>query len=295
MIFLVLAILCSASLNVIFKFSEKRNSNRLAVSFFGFLGATIISLILINPKLFSVFIGELNNVIAQSGSLNSITPSVLALLLGLVNGFLYFGAYYVLQVSTSYNGSAMTATFNKLGVMIPAVLSVVFFHEIPKFLQIIGVITAIAAILIIYLKKEENSVITLKIALFGTLFLGGIADFTSKIYQVFGAEEFQSMFLLFTFLFSLIITGTFLYFKDRNIKRTDIIFGLISGIPAQFVSLFILKALTQVPAFVVFPLYSVGVILVVNIINLLFFKEKLTKRQFIAVGFIIAAVILLNI
>lgn len=299
--FLVFAILFSSSLSIIFKFSEKNNSNRLAISFFSFLGAAIISLLFIfkemifSNQLFSEFLSGFGQSVAQASKFISITPSVLAILIGLVNGFLYFGAYYVLQMSTSRNGSAMTVTFNKLGVMVPAILSVIFFHESPTSSQIAGVIVAVVAILVIYLKKEENSVITLRIALFGTFLLGGLADFTSKIFQVYGTEKFQNFFLFFTFLFSLIITGIFMIIKDRKIKRTDVIFGLILGIPAQFISLFLLRALTTIPAFVVFPLFSVGVILVVNIINLLFFKEKLTIRQFIAIGFIVAAVVLLNI
>lgn len=301
MIFLIFAILFSSSLNVIFKFSEKSESNRLAVNFFNFLGATLISLIFVSKQIISdtewlpAFFSGFGQAAAKSSGFIQITPSVLALFIGLLNGFLYYGAFYVLQISTSRNGSAMTATFNKLGVMVPAVLSVVFFHEVPEALQIVGVVVALLAIMIIYFKKEENSVVTLKTALFATFFLGGFADFTSKIYQVYGTEGFQNLFLFFTFLFALIVTGVFMLVKDRRMKRTDVVFGLISGIPSQFISLFLLRALTSIPAFVVFPLYSVGVILVVNIINLLFFKEKLTARQFFAIGLIVVAVVLLNI
>ncbi|MGE5677555.1 MAG: EamA family transporter [Pseudomonadota bacterium] len=294
MIYLIFAILCSTSLNVIFKLSEKNGSNRLAVTLFNFAGASLISLVAVGRSAASDP-GWLSAFFSGFSGLIPLTSSILALLLGFLNGFLYFGAFYVLQLSTSRNGSAMTATFNKLGVMVPAILSVIFFHEIPRPLQIVGVLVALLAILIIYLKKEENSVITLKLALFATFFFGGFADFTSKVFQVYGLEKYQSMFLFFTFFFSLLITGVFMLAKDRRIKPTDIIFGLISGVPSQLISLFLLHALSTVPAFVLFPLYSVGVILVVNIINLIFFKEKLTVRQFAAIGLIVAAVVLLNL
>ena len=301
MIFLIFAILCSVSLNIIFKFSEKSESNRLAVNFFNFVGATIISAILVSKQIISdtewlpAFFSELGQAAVESGKFVLVTPPALTLFIGFINGFLYFGAFYILQVSTSHNGSAMTATFNKLGVMVPAILSVLFFHETPEALQVIGVFMALLAIMIIYLKKETSSIVTLKTALFGTFFLGGFADFTSKIYQVYGIEKFQNLFIFFTFAFSLIFTGILMLVKDRRIKRTDAVFGLIAGIPSQFISLFLLYALTSIPAFVVFPLYSVGVILVVNIINLMFFKEKLTINQFAAIGLIIAAVVLLNV
>lgn len=300
MIFLILAILFSTSLNVLFKFSEKNKSNRLAICLFSFLGAALLSLLLViqqsivDPLWVKEFTTGLFKLSEGRYDLINDNPFAFAPLMGLLNGFVYFGAFYILQISTARNGSAMTATFNKLGVMVPAVLSVIFFHEIPRAFQIVGVIVAMAAIMVIYIKKEQNSVITLKIALFGTFFLGGFADFTSKIYQVYGIEKFQSLFIFFTFFFSFVVVGIFMLFKHSKIKRTDIIFGLIMGIPSQFISQFLLRALMTVPAFVVFPLYSVGVILVINVINLLFFKEKLTIRQFTAIGFIIVAVVLLN-
>lgn len=293
MIFVIFAILCSASLNILFKYSEKQQSNRLAVSFFSFLGSTTFSLVLLKSETFAMFRDEMSSSI--SGQITFLTPSFYALLLGLINGFLYFGAFYVLQLSTSKNGSAMTATFNKLGVMVPAVLSVLVFHEVPKLIQIAGVIIASIAILMVYLKKEENSIITLRIALIGTFLLGGLADFTSKIFQVHGSSQFENLYLFFTFFFSLIITGLFMLIKDRRIKRLDVIVGLVSGIPSQLISLFLLRSLSSLPGFVVFPLYSVGVILVVNLVNLLFFKERLTRRQSLAIGAIVVAVVLLNV
>lgn len=293
MIFVIFAILCSASLNILFKYSEKQQSNRLAVSFFSFLGSTTFSLVLLKSETFAMFRDEMSSSI--SGQITFLTPSFYALLLGLINGFLYFGAFYVLQLSTSKNGSAMTATFNKLGVMVPAVLSVLVFHEVPKLIQIAGVIIASIAILMVYLKKEENSIITLRIALIGTFLLGGLADFTSKIFQVHGSAQFENLYLFFTFFFSLIITGLFMLIKDRRIKRLDVIVGLVSGIPSQLISLFLLRSLSSLPGFVVFPLYSVGVILVVNLVNLLFFKERLTRRQSLAIGAIVVAVVLLNV
>jgi drug/metabolite transporter (DMT)-like permease len=300
MIYLGIAILLSSSLFVLFKFTEKYKSNRLAISFFIFLSATIFTLIFVfkevsnDSQWLQSFISGLSDS-NNSENFMQISPSFIPLIIGFLNGFIYFGAFHILQVSTARNGSAMTSTFNKLGVMIPAVLSVIFFNEVPKILQVIGIVFALLAIMIINFKKEENSVITMKAALAGTFLLGGLADFTSKVYQVIGLEKFQSLFILFTFMFGMLVTGLFILSKDRRIKLSDAVFGIVAGIPSQLISLFLLRSLTTVPAFVVFPLFSVGVILIVNIINLLFFREKLTKSQVIAMGFIMLSIILLNI
>lgn len=300
MIYLGVAILLSSSLFVMFKFTEKFKSNRLTISFFIFVSATIFTLIFAvkeisnDPLWIQSFLNGFMKEY-QAENTTKIPSSFIPLILGVLNGFIYFGAFHVLQVSTARNGSAMTSTFNKLGVMVPAALSVIFFKEVPKMLQVIGIILALIAIMIINFKSEENSVITLKAALAGTFLLGGLADFTSKVYQVYGVEKYQVLFILFTFVSAMVVTGLFIFFKERRIKLIDAILGIVAGVPSQLISLFLLRSLTTLPAFVVFPLFSVGVILIVNIINLLFFREKLTKSQVIAMGFIMFSIILLNI
>ena len=45
---------------------------------------------------------------------------------------------------------------------------------------------------------------------------------------------------------------------------------------------------------VAYPVFSVGTILLVGAAGVLIFREKMTAKQWIAVGIIIAAMILLN-
>ena len=65
--------------------------------------------------------------------------------------------------------------------------------------------------------------------------------------------------------------------------------------PALFALQGELAALTRLPAFVVYPCYSVGAILVISLCSVLLFHERLSRRQWGAVGMILAAVALLNL
>ena len=49
------------------------------------------------------------------------------------------------------------------------------------------------------------------------------------------------------------------------------------------------------PAVIVYPSYSVGAILLVTLTGVAAFKERLRKLQWLAIGFIAAALVLLNI
>lgn len=82
--------------------------------------------------------------------------------------------------------------------------------------------------------------------------------------------------------------------RRRRIGRKEITFGLCLGIPNYLSSLFLLKSLSAVSAYIAYPTYSVGAILVVTAVSCLIFKEKLTGWSMARVAIIIPAVILLN-
>lgn len=71
--------------------------------------------------------------------------------------------------------------------------------------------------------------------------------------------------------------------------------GRLVGVPNFCASRLLLAALTRLPAFVVYPCYSVGAILVISLCSVLLFHERLSRRQWGAVGMILAAVALLNL
>ena len=55
-----------------------------------------------------------------------------------------------------------------------------------------------------------------------------------------------------------------------------------------------LLSLSEIPAVVAYPTYSVGTIVAVTLAGLLLFKEKLSKRQLTALTIILAALVMLN-
>ena len=84
----------------------------------------------------------------------------------------------------------------------------------------------------------------------------------------------------------------------RNRERIDgkaLLFGSLVGIANFFSAKFLLGALGQLPAVVVFPTYSVATMLVVTLVGIVFFRERLGTRQWIAFATVIAALIMLNI
>ena len=75
----------------------------------------------------------------------------------------------------------------------------------------------------------------------------------------------------------------------------EVLFGLLVGIPNFFSAKFLLGALKEIAAVIVYPVYSVATILTVTVTGILVFREKLEKRQWLALAMILVALVLLNI
>ena len=92
----------------------------------------------------------------------------------------------------------------------------------------------------------------------------------------------------------MISIGFVIYRKER-FGFPEVFFGFGVAVPTFFVSRFMLKALETVPAVIAYPTRAVGTIVLVTLMGIVFFGERLKKQQWVAMIGIIAALTLLNI
>jgi len=215
-------------------------------------------------------------------------------LLGALNGVLYLSGFVALNWNIRKNGMVLSATFMKLGVLVPTLMAILFFGEVPSALQLLGILGAVAAIVLI---RSEKGTARVQSSL-GLLLLpltGGMADAMSKVYDVYGTAELNSHFLLYTFAVAFGLCVLLAVSKRQSITPKDVLFGLLIGIPNYFTSRFLLLSLKTIPAIVAYPGYSVGAIVLVTLAGVLFFREKLSRRQMTALAVIMGALALLNL
>ena len=215
-------------------------------------------------------------------------------LLGVISGALYLGSFVLLQWNIRVNGVVLPATFMKLGVLVPTVLSIVLFGEKPGAAQLMGMAGAVCAILLIGLDKGQSrakSSAGLVILLLG----GGLTDAMSKFYEVWGAPAAEDHFLLYTFAVALLLCAALALARGQRLTAADAGFGLLIGVPNYFSARFLLLSLSSVPAVAAYPTYSVGTIVLVTLMGALLFSERLSRRQGLAMGIILVSLALLNI
>lgn len=278
MFYLILAILSSAMVSIVMRLSQGKVRNDLGMLVMNYLMCSLLG--------------------AGSAGLSCLTsPSGqygAAAAMGCCNGILYLVSFVLFQVNVQRNGVVLSATFMKLGLLVTMLVSVLLYGEIPGPWKTLGFLVAVAAIVLINYKKEAGTA-GFKAGLLWLLLCGGMADAMSKIFEESGITGMGDLFLFFTFFAALILCFAYMRSKGQRIGLQEILFGLLIGIPNFYSSRFLLGALGHIAAVIVYPVYSVGTILVVTLTGLVFFRERLSSRQWVALGMILSSLVLLNL
>ena len=278
MIYLILAIACSTLISVIMRISSDKVTGNVSMLAMNYLMCVVVA---------ALYTG-LDQLFPQVAAL----PGTLAM--GAVHGILYLSSFVLFQHNVKKNGMVLSATFMKLGLLVPIVLSVILFGELPGVLQIIGFVIAVAAIVLINWSSDRSD-LRMGAGLVVLLIAGGAGDAMSKVFEVYGSSALSSQFLFYTFLVALILCVGLVILKKERPGRNEVLFGLLIGVPNYFSARFLLLSLASVDAVIAYPTYSVATLLAVTLIGVLLFREKLSRRQWVAIGMILVALALLNI
>lgn len=279
MLSLCLGILSSALVSVIMRLSGSRVKNNLGMLTMNYIVCALLAALFCDIRQTFAF---------ENPALYT------ALGMGGFNGVLYLAGFILMQINIPRNGVVLSSIFQKLGLLVPIVVSVVFYRELPSVLQGIGFVLAVAAIILMNYRKDGGSA-DFKLGLLGMLLACGMAEAMSKIFKEAGAAELEPQFLFFTFASAMIFCFLCMIAKKQRIGLSELFFGTLIAIPNFFSSKFLLGALESIPAVIVFPVFSVGTILAVTLAGVLLFRERITKQQWIAISMILVALVLLNI
>ena len=127
------------------------------------------------------------------------------------------------------------------------------------------------------------------------LLVGGSADVMAKVFEQYGPERFSDLFLFYTFVVAFILCIGIVLWKKEKPRIAEVVYGTLIGIPNFFSAKFLIAALKDIPAVIAYPTYSVTALLLVTLTGVLVFKERLNKRQWMALAAILVAIVLLNV
>ena len=279
MIYLILAVTSSMLVSVTMRASEKYIRNNISM-------------------LASKYLMCMTLAAACTGTFNLLPVSAEGFAfsagLGVISGMLYLGSFMLLQWNINKNGVVLSSMFMKLGVLVPTIMAIVVFGEIPRIVQVAGMILALCAILMINMEKGGGKAAS-GMGLVFLLLAGGGTDAMSKVFEELGAAALKNHFLFYTFVIAFVLCVLSCWKKGQGLTKADFAFGLLIGVPNYCSARFLLLSMADLPAVIVYPTYSVATIVMVTVVGVLAFKEKLSRRQMMAMMLIFAALVLLNI
>lgn len=278
MVNLLLAIASSALVSITMRLSERSIKNNTAMLAVNYMMCTLLAW-------------------AYTGFGNWYPIAVgrqFAAILGSFNGILYLAGFVLLQRSIRTNGVVLSATFLKLGLLVSMAVSVIFFGERPEIWQWAGFALAVSAIVLMNFRTGEGKAGNMA-SLVLLLLAGGGGDAMSKVFEELGNPVLTEYFLMITFGTAMAFCWSLCRIRKEQTGKREWLSGLLIGIPNFFSAKFLLGALKDIAAVIVYPVYSVATILTVTVTGILVFREKLERKQWLALGMILAALILLNI
>ncbi|MBE7646323.1 EamA family transporter [Tenacibaculum finnmarkense] len=297
MTYLIISILIASSLFVIFKlFSTfKINTaqaivvNYLIAFLFGFYNSETSTTLLQIPQQ-SWFIGAF------------------------ILGILFIAIFNVMGITAQKNGLAVASVAGKMSVTIPIIFGVFLYDESIGFIKIIGVLLALTSVYLASAKSDTASVNLKDLKYPILLFLGsGCIDTLLKYMEIsyvsksaipmFLATIFGCAFIFGCFFMALqVLKASILDKKIKSIQRKqeegkqiikNIIGGIVLGIPNYYSMAFLIKALKTegLESSTLFTINNVSVVILTTIFALLFFKEKLVKKNWIGIGLAVISIL----
>lgn len=289
---LLLAILSSFAIALILKWSEERRGDRLVVAGSNYVAAVILGVVLgadLLPAdwlLFGALVG-----------------------LGFVAGFL------LLMEGMKSIGLAITASVARVATIGPVILSVLVYAERPSPIVITGIVLGIASFLLFGLESSGSSARRRDEAdrndpvRFGSILLIAaifivmtINDFAMKVAQVNDVDRASLLVVVFGAA-ALLCWGIVAVRSIRSepgkrsasIRTSDLVRGFLLGIPNFLSSWFIIAALSEIAASIVFPVSSAAGVLLSVIAGMVIWRERHGPLGVGGIVLAVTAVILLGI
>ena len=275
----------NAILFVIIKSFAKFNINALQALVVNYLTAFLVGLLFLNNQ-------KIDSQILQK---NWIFGSIIL-------GFIFIGTFYATTIASQRNGLSTASVASKMSIIIPILSGVLLFHEVLNSIKISGIILALIAVYFTS-KKEKGEIQASGNLLYPAMvFVGaGTIDASLKYLQSHFVPEnevgiFSTLTFLCAFFVGILIISFQVIVNKTKIYGQNILGGIVLGIP-NFFSLYYLIKMLEAKAFqsaTLFTIHNIAIVILTSIVGVLFFNEKLNKRNIFGILLALLAIFLVT-
>jgi len=220
-----------------------------------------------------------------------------ALILAIFVGTIFIGNFFIYSKSVYKNGIGISVAAMRISLLIPVLLSTVWYLERLELRQWIGVGTVFTALVFLLPNKRRMIREPLSAAwLLVLLFVGtGIGDGSLKIFEVDYSTLLSKEQFLGAVFFSAMLVGIILILVFRTFKFTkhEILMGIFIGIPNLYSAIFLIEALERMNGAVAYSTVNILTVLGATILGLIRWGDKLTRIQCLGIAATIVSILLL--
>jgi len=283
MLFVLLSAICSVLLAHVLKSIETRKLATINVLTVSYLVATIVaiginlwnglSLIPDFPLWFWLFV--------------------------VVIGVLFIANFFIFSKSVEANGVGVTLAAMRVSLFVPILISVVIYGEEMNLSKISGIALVFVAMALFVMARRALKLegVSNHILLLALFVMSGMADASMKIYEqemMHIASEAHFLGVVFFVALCIGIAVSIYQGNLQKIQISEVKYGIFLGVPNLLTSIFLIFALTQLDASVVYALVNVLVIVGGTLLGVLFWKDRLTPKEWAGVFVAATAIVLLS-
>lgn len=288
--YLIAAILGSSSLVIILKMLSLKRVNMLLGITLNYVVGGVLAFLLAPMQM-------------PVGEIIGSNWFVMAMVIGVV----FMVTFIIYGLSAQRSGVAITTISGRAAVVIPVVFAFTVLGEQPTLVKIAMLLLIIVAMSMILRKqhvagvapsaKRSMWVILLPVAVF---VMNGVSDtmvqYGQRVYIT--SADYIPLFMG-TMFSGAAIVGVILFafslIKQPHVpNRRDILWGSILGVINWICMIGVFNALTTIDGSVFYPLYYTGAIVCSTVAGVWFFKERLSKLNYIGIGVAIIAIAVLS-
>jgi drug/metabolite transporter (DMT)-like permease len=226
-------------------------------------------------------------------------PQSITLWLGVATGFTYAISLLGLETAMRLSGVSIAVAVLQLSVLVPTVASMVLFNERPSGLQLIGVGAAVIALILLSRSSATQDMRharprDMAVAILLLFFVTGCSGVMMKMFQEYAPAADRQAYTAALFVASFVVTGGAVL-KQRTLSGPATwTVGTAVGIANVLQLECTLRALSLLPAVIVFPISSALTVALNAILSIWFWKERPGGKALAGIALAIVAALLIN-
>jgi drug/metabolite transporter (DMT)-like permease len=212
-------------------------------------------------------------------------------------GILFIANFFIYSKSVFHNGVGISVAAMRISLIIPVLVSTLWYLEYITFMQWLGVFLVFATLILLLPNKKKLISEPFSVGwLLVLLFVGtGIGDSALKIYEsefsgIWDKQQFMGMVFLTAFLTGMIFLAIR---KNFSFTPAEFLMGAVIGIPNLFTSIFLIEALEQMNGAVVYSAVNVMTVLGATLLGILRWGDRLKPLQWAGILFTLISILLL--